>query len=269
MTKSPWPIWVISLTDNIDRRGAISKQFESLGLDFSFLDAIDGRVGLPAEFEVEVDRPGTLARHGYPMSDGEYACALSHQHAYREIAKQRLPGAVILEDDAILTQRFREFCDTRSYEAAPLIQFFFFDAQIWKGRAINTSCTRLQRLFTSAWMAVGYSISAEAAATMLKESSPLRGRADWPCDTANLIGHYITMPRIVLHPDPEASVSTLDASRCGLIPPDFDFSAGYALGWRRLLSLASWRRFIKRPFKRRIVPGFQPSPGEALSMLLR
>ena len=259
-----WPIWIISLPDATARRDTVSAQFHRLGLQHSFIDAVDGRRGLPPECERDVDRPGTVARHGYGMSDGEYACALSHQFAYKKLLDEGLPGAIILEDDVILTERFSDFYADRGYEAAPLIQLFFFDAVVWRGRGIPLSCTRLERLFASAWTTVGYSISRDAAAKMRQHSLPLRSRADWPCDTANLIGHYVAIPRVVLHPAPEASQSMVGATRNNVLPPGFDFNAGYAKGWRRLFSLASWRRLVMRPFKRKIYAGFEPTDQEVI-----
>ena len=260
--KPGWPIWIISLPDATARREAVAEQFDRLRLQYSFINAVDGRRGLAPEFERDVDRPGTVARHGYGMSDGEYACALSHQLAYKKLLDEGLPGAIILEDDVILTQRFGDFYADRNYEAAPLIQLFFFDAAVWRGRGIFVPCTRLERLFASAWMAVGYSISRGAATRMRHHSLPLRSRADWPCDTANLIGHYVAIPRIVLHPPPERSQSTLGATRDNVLPAGFDFNARYAKGWRRLFSLASWRRLLMRPFTRRIHVGFEPTAEE-------
>ncbi|OOY02725.1 glycosyltransferase family 25 protein [Thioclava sp. F28-4] len=104
-----WPILVISLQDAAKRRAMVSKQLEALGLSFKFFDAIDGRSGLPAAYESQVDRAGTEAYFGRPMSDGQYACALSHLAVYRQIVEEKLPGAIILKDDAILGDAFALF----------------------------------------------------------------------------------------------------------------------------------------------------------------
>lgn len=262
-----WPIWVISLPDAHERRGAVAAQLNKLGLPFAFIDAVDGRQGLAPEFERYIDRPGTRKLKGYGMSDGEYACALSHQEAYRRILDAGLPGAIILEDDAILTHRFRRFYDERSYEAAPLIQFFFFGGVAYRGRAKNTPSARLERLSENAWGAVAYSISAKAAAIMRHASLPLRAQADWPCNTAKLIGHYVTIPRLVLHPASDHAQSTLAPTRQEAFPPGFDFSYGYAKGWRRLYSPASWKRLIRRRFTRPLHMGFDPTPAEYSSIV--
>lgn len=52
-----------------------------MGLDHSFMDAIDGRCGLPEDCERMVGRVRTLERDRTPMIDGESACVLSRQLA--------------------------------------------------------------------------------------------------------------------------------------------------------------------------------------------
>ncbi len=267
MTARAWPIWVISLPGASERRAATRAQLEAQGLPFTFLDAVDGRKRLPARYEDLVDRPGTIAHLGYAMSDAEYACAVSHQLAYKKLVDEDWPGAVILEDDVLLTEKFRTFYDTRGYEAAPLIQLFYFDAVVRKTGQRSTAAARLVRLVSTAWMTVGYSISAEAAAKLRAHALPLRGYADWPCDTGGLIGHYVTEPRIVFHADPASSQSTIQDSRQGLIPEGFDFTARYAKGWRRLFSLASWKRLLTRGLREHRRPGFTPTAEEEASLV--
>lgn len=268
MAQGPWPIWVISLTDSVERRRAVRRQFDVLGLPFAFFDGVDGRKGLPEEFEKLVDRQGTVKCNGFAMSDAEYACALSHQLAYKKIVDEQLPGAIIFEDDVILTGHLRKFYETRSYETAPLIQLFYHDAAVWKIGQRSTPAARLMRIAGIVRMAVGYSISAEAAARMLTHSLPLQAHADWPCDTRRHVGHWVTEPRIVLHPDPRSSHSVIgNDERAGLRPDGFDYSYGYAKGWRRLFSPASWGRLLTRPLKKRQVPGFVPAPGEEAAMI--
>ena len=104
-----WPIFVVSLEIATQRRSEIAAQLQDAGLAFSFVDAIDGRTTLPAEWESRIDRDGAARHYGYPMSDSEFACALSHQLVYARILEEGLPGAVVLEDDAILTSEFAAF----------------------------------------------------------------------------------------------------------------------------------------------------------------
>lgn len=256
---SNWPIFVLSMPSAQNRRSDICEQFALLGLDFQFIDAIDGRQGLPAQFEPLVDRPGTVALAGYGMSDGEYACGLTHQLAYARIIEQNLPGAIILEDDAILTWRFRDFYASAQYEAGDLIQLYHYNGTVNILRPGPRGPLKLMRLTTNSWMAVGYSISRHGAETLRRHSLPLRARADWPCQTFRLMAHYITTPRAVLHPVPTAAQSSINKAP---FPEDFDFSRNYAKGWQRLISPGAWGRLLRRPFLRNLTPDRSPTAEE-------
>ncbi|QPZ91612.1 glycosyltransferase family 25 protein [Thioclava electrotropha] len=212
--ESDWPILVISLQDAAERRAMVSKQLEALGLSFQFFDAIDGRSGLPAAYESQVDRPGTELYFGRPMSDGEYACALSHLAVYRKIIEEKLPGAIVLEDDAILGSAFALFLTERGYEHAPLIQLDHLNARVRRMGATTIgieSCT-LWRLHSNAFLATGYAINQQAASFILEQALPLRSPADWPCDLRPL-GPYCTVPRLVDHPTAEQVASSLGGRR--------------------------------------------------------
>lgn len=257
-----WPIWVISLTSAKDRREDIAARFSAAKLEFEFLDAIDGRMGLSPEHERMIDRPRTLERDGTPLSNGEYACALSHQAAYLRVIKENLPGAIVFEDDVLLTSGFRNFYEQRDYEAAPMIQLFYFEARIWRGRGRTlASGVRLHRLAEPAFMTAAYSVSRVAAEQMRNQSLPIRGPADWPCDVTK-IGMHVTLPRLAIHPDPESQVSLLSKDRANKDLSNYDPNRPFAKGWRRLITPASWRRFAMKRASRMINPGFALGPGE-------
>lgn len=212
--ESDWPILVISLQDAAERRAMVSKQLEALGLSFQFFDAIDGRSGLPAAYESQVDRPGTELYFGRPMSDGEYACALSHLAVYRKIIEEKLPGAIVLEDDAILGNGFTLFLKERGYENAPLVQLDHLNARVRRMRAASIklkSCV-LWRLHRNAFLTTGYAINQKAASFILERALPLRSPADWPCDLGPL-GPFCAVPRLVDHPTAEQDASSLGANR--------------------------------------------------------
>ncbi len=134
-SQSPdWPIFVVSLADAAERRSAITAQCAALGLEPIIVDATDGRKGLPADCEAAVDRQGARARAGRMVTDAELACALSHHRVYRRIVEEGLPGAIVLEDDAILTPLFAEFLKGKGYLAADFVQLDHQDARVWYRR---------------------------------------------------------------------------------------------------------------------------------------
>lgn len=214
--KTDWPVFVISLTDAQDRRRCILDQCAALGIVPQIVDAIDGRSGLPPDLAPQVDRAGAQARVGRPLSDAELACALSHQQVQRRIVSQGLPGAVILEDDAILTPLFAAFLQGQGYLAADFVQMDHMDARVWYGRRRPWSAQiALIPLAENASLATGYCLSAQGARHLLDHSTPIAGLADWPCDMSPL-GAVVTWPRLVDHPPFATSGSALEAGRRAL-----------------------------------------------------
>ncbi|MBA3911770.1 MAG: hypothetical protein C0524_18315 [Rhodobacter sp.] len=256
-----WPIFVISLPVATERRAILGNKLAAAGLAFQFIDAVDGRNGLAPEWEARIDRPGAHERYGYPMSDGEFACSLSHQLAYVRVLEQGLPGAVILEDDAILTPAFAQFYRQGHYRKADFIQLFCFAARIWRGPGRRSvGVTRLHGLAENAFSTVAYSISARGAAYLHQAGQPVRSRSDWPAELSR-IGGLLAVPSVVLHPPPTMAQSYLADSRAGLVPDGFDYSARYVKGWRRLITPASWASFVRKKLSREIAPGF-PLPDD-------
>lgn len=208
-----WPIFVVSLADAKERREKIYAQLQAIGLTAEITFAVDGRQGLSPEAEARIDRDGAAARARRRMSDAEFACALSHQTLYQRIIDQGLAGAIILEDDAILTSGFAEFIEGSGFLSADLVQLDHLDARIWPGRRkIFAPGITFFRLAENASLTTGYSISAKAARYILDRSQPLAGLADWPCDLMPL-SPLVTMPRIVDHPDIAVSDSALERQR--------------------------------------------------------
>lgn len=210
---SPWPIFVISLADAHERRQSLRTQLEALELGAEIINAVDGRGGLSPELERMIDRESAEARVGRKISGGEFACALSHQRLYQRILDEGLPGAIILEDDAILTPEFAEYIAHAGYLAADLVQMDHLDARVWpRDQRIFSPGVTFLPLAANASLTTGYSLSTRAARYILTRSRPLAGLADWPCDLMPL-APLVTLPRLVKHPDIEVSDSVLERER--------------------------------------------------------
>lgn len=244
---SYWPIYVISLKDSIDRRRSIAKQFDYFSLKFSFFEAVDGRAVLPQQYEGWVDRRKTIDRLGREMSDGEYACAISHMEVYKKILSDHNDGAIVLEDDAILTPLFVDFLRYSGYLAAPLIQLDHragfvsrFAKNLKIGDAILLRSASLNPQLTTA-----YSINSKAAKYLLERGLPLSGTADWPCDITPL-PVYLASPRVVIHPEDTVGNSTLTEQRSRKQIKSRN-------KWIRFFEFSYWKRwFIKRVESKRI-----------------
>eukprot|EP00935_MAST-01C_sp_MAST-1C-sp1_P002679 g2679.t1 len=109
-------VFVIHYTPLTDRKQALTKRFAELGIDAEWIEVMDGNA-LPA---------GTMDRHFSRfryinksdqehmhfsverMLDSELSVALKHYHAFEQIVKRRIPRALVLEDDVMLRDDFRE-----------------------------------------------------------------------------------------------------------------------------------------------------------------
>lgn len=212
--KNRWPIYVISLPDALNRRVRIADQLSELGLNFCYFDAIDGRQGLLPEMETKIDRSATLKNLRRPMSDAEYACALSHMAIYQMILEAGLPGAIVLEDDAILGREFREFIQNEGYREGDLVLLDHADAFYWRWASWIGSYggARLIRAARTGSLTTGYSCNKQAAFHIRKFGLPLQATADWPCDLSG-ISVLIAVPQMVGHPAFSTETSLIEVSR--------------------------------------------------------
>ena len=169
-----WPVFVISLEDAIERRISILSQCRRYGIEPVIINAVDGRQGLPHELESFIDRPMALRRVGRTISDAEFACALSHHFIYRRIIEENLPGAVVLEDDAILTETFGKFYEAEGYLASHFVQMDHQHASIHRWRKKVASAATLNSLAANAGLTTGYSISTAAARYLVENSFSTR-----------------------------------------------------------------------------------------------
>lgn len=184
-----------------------------MGLEFAIHDAIDGRNGLDDSYEGLIDREYVETAINRRVVDAEWACALSHQAIYARILEQGHPGAVILEDDAILTPRFKKFILEKTYRTAPMVLLDHHIAKFrWHTARRVLPGTFAMQLRRNPVLTTAYSISARAAEHISTRSRPLRGLADWPCDITEL-GATGLFPRIIGHPKFRTDGSHIEPAR--------------------------------------------------------
>lgn len=94
-------IFVVSLARATDRRAAMARHLQDMGLSFEITDAVDGR----ALSKTELDKLMNCAE-GVSLSPGDVGCYLSHINIYRQMVDRNIPLALVLEDDASLSPSF-------------------------------------------------------------------------------------------------------------------------------------------------------------------
>jgi glycosyl transferase family 25 len=214
-----WPIFVLSLEGDEGRRAPLLNSLAEMGLDAEVLIGVDGRAGLPDWAEAEVDRTVELTWDYRParyVTDGVLACALSHVCAYRKMINDGLPGAIIFEDDAIVGEPLRRFMAAEGYKTGEMVLLGHEDT--WVRRFSATPlCQGVvgHRLVASPVLTHGYSLSRKAASYILARASPVRTRADWPCDISR-IESWAADPQIALQPAEQNAKSHLEEDRVAL-----------------------------------------------------
>jgi len=103
-TIAGYHIFVITLPHATDRQQTIRRRLAGLGLPFEFIEGVDGR-------KLDLARhpnyaPGKRRMfYGRDLSGGEFGCILAHRRVYRHMISERVERALVLEDDALLTDQ--------------------------------------------------------------------------------------------------------------------------------------------------------------------
>ena len=212
-----WPVFVISLKSATLRRAPLVAKLDRFGIPFVVHEAIDGLAGLPEEYEALIDRAHVEAVQRRRITDGEWACALSHRAIYGRVAERALPGAVVLEDDARIGRRLATFLEGRGYSGHDLVLLDHHIAKfrLRSARRAPGPCLLLE-FRKNPVLTTGYAISRRGAEYLLSQSAPLRGLADWPCDITAL-GAVGAVPRLVGHPPFISSNSHIKAERAAAV----------------------------------------------------
>lgn len=210
-----WPIFVLTLHGDDARRAPLMAQLAAAGLTARLHHGIDGRHGLPSAFEPLVDRATAQARLGRAMTDGEFACALSHRAICRRLLDEGLPGAIVLEDDAILRPGFAALIGEADLAPLPLVLIDHAFARAVRFTRRPLGAVSRHRVATNGTMANAYFVNRQGAEALLRAATPVSHPADWPC-CLHRLGAWMLAPRLAGHEPPgQGRVSHLDAGRDG------------------------------------------------------
>ena len=200
--KSMWlPIFIISIPDATERRAPLISQLNEFNLKYELIDAVDFRKGTPDIIEPCIDYNAARKNLSRDILPVEIGCALSHHMIYRMILRDKLPVAIILEDDAILTEEFFELADSGlgnlNFDMLLLDHRLAYVSRMGK-KKINSKSKAYVLKYHEVYCTTGYIINKCAAEYMIKNTFPLSGCADWPLDITNL-NCYAAHPRFVMH----------------------------------------------------------------------
>lgn len=160
-------VYVINLARRPDRRAFMQAQADRLGLQLDFIEAVDAQTAAPEFDEIEV-RDGLHGR----MSKGDLACTLSHRKFWRLFLETGEPYAVVLEDDAILSDDCAQFFASSDWipPGANLVKFERYGKikPVFMDRRMRAAHSRrVGRLYSKVAGTAGYIVSAEGARMLL------------------------------------------------------------------------------------------------------
>lgn len=210
--QTDWPIFVLTLEGDEERRQPLLDQLKEMGLQWRLIFGVDGRKGLPAEYEAMIDREAAHVKLKRPMTDSEFACALSHRRIYNIITDEELAGAVVLEDDAILTPDFPDFIRAGHHLTDTLALLYHYSGRALPWQRQNVGRWVMHRPTRRASGCTGYTLSLIMARELLRATTPVSCVSDWPVDLYHSRA-WLVAPRIVHHAPPGQGPSHLEGER--------------------------------------------------------
>ena len=195
---------------------------------------VDGRNGLPSEYEAMIDRRAAQRDLGREMADAEFSCALSHNEIYRSIVERGISAAIVLEDDAYIGEQFQALIATLIPPPCELLLLDHKKARVARRDVlqINTSL-KAYRIVLPPELTTGYYITQTAAAQMIEGTGKIKGVADWPFNIATLDCRAL-MPRVVTQPPADIATSYIQGQREGIVGGNDS---------KRFLTCTYWKRW--------------------------
>ena len=174
-------IFVISLKDAVQRRASIVAQLSSMGLEFEFQDAIYGKNLSSEEVQKLVDQRIAYRYEGFQLTPGEIGCALSHLAVYKRIIDEKIPYALIFEDDVVVCPELVNVIQSIDADGTLLRH----GITLFSECLVSTSPT-LRLPFGGmslhdvkwGWFAHAYIITNEAARKLIELQTPVKHVAD-------------------------------------------------------------------------------------------
>ncbi len=198
------PAFVLTLPNCHQRQSRISATLNRFDLPFEFVNGVDGRNGLPPEYESQIDRVVTR-KAGRILSDAEFACSLSHIEIYRRIVAENIEYALMLADDHQPLPELMEYLSGEFYRDAELTQLRYTKAYVRRGSAKPlsgkyTSYLRAPKMNITG--SCGCVVSYNAAKHFIENALPITKEADWPDCIETLVAQRqcrVVSPSLIRH----------------------------------------------------------------------
>ena len=168
--------YVINLDRNPERLAFMRGQLERLGIAFERFPAVWGKGLSAAERKRGFSRVRSFIASKKRMGDAEIGVAMSHVGVYRRMVADRVPYALVFEDDVVLGEGFAEALARAERflnpGAAQLAVFSGYGVEKAETLPPEIRCEK------SIWCADAYCLTLEAAKLILRANDPVIAVAD-------------------------------------------------------------------------------------------
>jgi glycosyl transferase, family 25 len=178
-------VFVINLKSSVQRRAIMEKQFNKLNIPYEIFEAVKGADVSEQDIAQYYDMDYYNSRPGY-FTPGAVGCTLSHYFIYKKMVEEKIPVAVILEDDMILNSQFAELTATVAKQIRHdevVLLFYQSYEKILLSSPASVALTGKYQLYQVVNTALlrstgGYMITYEGAKSMLEKSMPFSSFPD-------------------------------------------------------------------------------------------
>lgn len=157
--------FVISLSDVLDRREHIRKEFKKANLEFEFFDALRPKEGKELLVSISPESDLTL------LSPGEIACLASHVALWKKLLESKEQYSIIFEDDVFLGEKVTDFLYEmiEDLQGLDLIKLETFQEKVLLGKVRKSFLNRnLYDLHSNHSGTAGYIITRSGAIKLLQ-----------------------------------------------------------------------------------------------------
>ena len=213
---------VINLERATERRGLVTHEFDSRGVEFEFSTAKDRLDLSELDYENFVDWESKLMNWNTSAVPGEIACWISHQQVWRACLKdENINIVAIFEDDAVLTEKISLALNVlESASTCSLFDIVFLENRFPKsvlkpmvdiGHGFDLGLVKFRNNGSA-----GYVITRSAMRQLIEEFPRMTAHVDVILHASYLtkLQTYTLSPSVVYHrPDPHSFIQTSDRAR--------------------------------------------------------
>ena len=196
--------YVVNMEKDTHKRELIVQQLnQHPELDWKIWKAVEGRK-LSEEDQKEMILPQFYSRYGRNATLPAVGCSLSHIGIYKDMVESKTVFALILEDDAILSNDLK-LSKVKELLSSPEPRAILLTSDFWYRKENLVLCVdkkhQIYKL-NDGYMTSGYAINLAAAQLLIPQIYPVQYTADaWSSFIGFGLKLYGIVPHVISYPD--------------------------------------------------------------------